>query len=834
MATRRPDRSQYAASPLAWREYGLILMQLVLLTTLVWQFHLEENRHLLTAMLLATAGFAIHARLPPRYRGPGFVALSVGAIALVLGFQEAARLLAIAAGLILIARLPVAWIVRVILLGLAVTGLVWFRRDSPDMFWPIVGLMFMFRLLIYMQAERRHSPSSSLLEASAYFLMWPNLFFPLFLVVDYRAFQDAYYNAERRQIYQGGIHWLTMGLGHLVLYRFIKHELLPSPLEIRSLTDTALFLSMNYALYLRVSGHFHVICGLLHLFGYNLPRTHDCYFLASSFSDVWRRINIYWKDFMMKSFFFPAYFRLRFWGNRAAVAFAVLWVFLWTWLGHSWQAFWLLGDFSYRAQDIVLWLSVGALVAINGVIDFIRAQRPARPEFSLVGATVHALQVIGVFACVSAFWAQWSNPEVLQLLLYSTAVISITARDAIQIGGVLAAAVVTGVIYQSATRGSSAAPAQRRMPFEQSVAWHVVPLVLVLLLSQPPAYGLLGERAAQMIAGLQADRISRGESLAQIAGYYEELNDGTLQASPFLGDPKPRRVGKAVDFSDLIQHRDDLLGHELIPRWSGSWQGAPLTINRWGMRDRDRELVKPPGTVRIAVVGTSVAMGYGVRDHETFSRILEDRLNADGGDVPRRVEVLNFGVGRYSPVHRRLQIEHKALPFEPDLILYCAHQDEIYTSAQNLAPAAFHKIDLEDPCLDAIVHDAGIRDGTSEAMARILLERHHIEILRCVYRRMAATADRIHAELVHVYLPIPGDHSLTFDPRFTASIAKEAGLETVDLSGWEGTHPVGDVMLLSTDHHPSALGHRLLAMALEPAVRQHLEQIQHHGNGVRP
>ena len=38
----------------------------------------------------------------------------------------------------------------------------------------------------------------------------------------------------------------------------------------------------------------------------------------SSFTDFWRRINIYWKDFMMKVFYYPAFFRLRRLGDYAS------------------------------------------------------------------------------------------------------------------------------------------------------------------------------------------------------------------------------------------------------------------------------------------------------------------------------------------------------------------------------------------------------------------------------------------------------------------------------------------------------------------------------------
>ena len=831
-----PADRKFANAPLAWRDYGLLLVQLALLTILVWQFHLEERRHLLAGLAVAAGGFAVHALLPAAWRRMWFIALSIGAIVLVLGPEQAGYAVAVAASLIAVTVLPAPFWARVGLLLLIAAGLVWLRNGSDAMFWPIVGSMFMFRLIVYLQNVRHARERPSLWETCSYFFLLPNAFFPLFPVVDHRTFQETYYNDERRHIYQTGVHWMAVGVAHLLLYRLIRYELLPTPLEIRTTRDVALFLTLNYALYVRISGQFHLVCGMLHLFGFNLPRTHDWYFFASSFSDIWRRINIYWKDFMMKSFFFPAFFRARRWGNMVGVIVAVLWVFVWTWFGHSWQVFWLLGDFPFRWQDGLLWMGVGAVVAVSAALDYRRAARPATSqEFSLVRAAVHSLQVIGVFACVSLFWSHWGNPDVFRMLIYSAGLTPLSTTDVVWIGGALVIALVGGIGIQYArSRRRSQLPLRHAdglsgssnlrgvVPFEQSVGWHLVPLVGVLLLAQPPVYGLFGKEAAEVIAGLQVEKASRGEALAIVDGYYEELNDQSLQSGPFLRDPAPKRRTAAVDFSDLIQYRDDLLSHELIPDWKGSWQGASLTVNRWGMRDRDRDPVKPARTTRIAVVGTSVVMGYGVENAETFSRILEERLDADAQRMGRRVEVLNFGVGRYSPVHRRLQIEHKVVAFEPDLILYVAHQDEIYISAQNLAPAVSNRVDLEDPCLDALVRASEIREDTSEAMTRLILEKYHVEILRCIYGRMAETAKKTGAGLLHVYLPIPGDHNLNFDPRICSSIAAKAGLETIDLSNWQGNRAPEEVMLASTDHHPNPLGHRLLADALEPMLRRRL------------
>jgi len=178
------------------------------------------------------------------------------------------------------------------------------------------------------------------------------------------------------------------------------------PARAGHLPHLALFLATSYALYLHVSGHFHIITGVFRLFGFGLPRTHDNYFLASSFTDIWRRINIYWKDFMVKVFFLPVFFALRGMGTRAATAIATLWVFLMTWLLHSYQVFWLTGGLPVSLYTAGLWLAVGVLVIWNLQRDLSRATRPGayRREFTVLGAVTLSARVVGMFVLVSFFW----------------------------------------------------------------------------------------------------------------------------------------------------------------------------------------------------------------------------------------------------------------------------------------------------------------------------------------------------------------------------------------------------------------------------------------------
>ena len=85
---------------------------------------------------------------------------------------------------------------------------------------------------------------------------------------------------------------------------------------------------------------------------------------------------------------------------------------------------------------------------------------------------------------------------------------------------------------------------------------------------------------------------------------------------------------------------------------------------------------KPPRTFRIAVLGASMDMGWGVAYQETYAHRLERWLNQHSGrqgiDSDRRFEVLNFAVAAYSPLQRLETLRRKVLAFEPDLVIYSA------------------------------------------------------------------------------------------------------------------------------------------------------------------
>lgn len=95
-----------------------------------------------------------------------------------------------------------------------------------------------------------------------------------------------------------------------------------------------------------------------------------------------------------------------------------------------------------------------------------------------------------------------------------------------------------------------------------------------------------------------------------------------------------------------------------------------VTFNRYGMRDsREYRLAKPPGTLRIAVIGDSFAEALQVPQAEDFCSIAERRLARCVGLGGKKVEVLNFGVYGFGTPQELIMLRRRVLRWSPDLVV---------------------------------------------------------------------------------------------------------------------------------------------------------------------
>src|SRR5262245_12490964 len=89
--------------------------------------------------------------------------------------------------------------------------------------------------------------------------------------------------------------------------------------------------------------------------------------------------------------------------------------------------------------------------------------------------------------------------------------------------------------------------------------------------------------------------------------------------------------------------------HEMKP----GYDIPPVRTNSFGLRSPEVAIPKPPGTVRILLLGDSFTFGFKAVESDVFARRIEDRLRRQPG--LSLAEVVNAGVLSYCPLLEYLQ-----------------------------------------------------------------------------------------------------------------------------------------------------------------------------------
>jgi hypothetical protein len=116
-----------------------------------------------------------------------------------------------------------------------------------------------------------------------------------------------------------------------------------------------------------------------------------------------------------------------------------------------------------------------------------------------------------------------------------------------------------------------------------------------------------------------------------------------------------------VELSNVIP--DAWTGFRLRPGVAGQ---EPYVTNDLGMHaPRSYALVPPPGTLRVAVLGSSVVYGMNLSFADTIPAVVERELRAAG----RPAEVLNFGTHAYSIVNVSALLQTYVHQLQPDAVV---------------------------------------------------------------------------------------------------------------------------------------------------------------------
>lgn len=276
---------------------------------------------------------------------------------------------------------------------------------------------------------------------------------------------------------------------------------------------------------------------------------------------------------------------------------------------------------------------------------------------------------------------------------------------------------------------------------------------------------------------------------------------------------------------------------------------VPVEINSVGLRGPEVGRDKPAGTYRILGLGDSFLFGVGVRDEDTCLRRLEKALNASA-TTERRYEVLNAGVQGYNTRDEIVNLEHRWLEFQPDLVLIGFYLNDAYADAAFLNMGQGQGVYLDQP--EGLARHCRLYDflqhGYRARISRQKMYEHYAlfyfsqprqffrqaqpgEVDWQVSAQALARAQQLsqerHFKLVLMLFPELIDLDATYPFAAIHAVIHDAcgqlQIPLLDLLATYRGHDATQLWVHPTDHHPNEEAHRLAANALETFLREQLK-----------
>jgi lysophospholipase L1-like esterase len=273
-------------------------------------------------------------------------------------------------------------------------------------------------------------------------------------------------------------------------------------------------------------------------------------------------------------------------------------------------------------------------------------------------------------------------------------------------------------------------------------------------------------------------------------------------------------------YAGELKHRSDdpVLGHEHNVSSEAVLQSVKIRINDHGLRGPPLRQPAPPR--RVLFLGASITLGWGVDEDKTMTSLIQKKFD----DAGQNVEVLNAGIGNYNAERYTELFFTKLKDLKPtDIVVHYFLRDAEKLDAGG-GNAVLRNSELAVTVWIAMQRMFGENGPTA-------LEDHYKKVYdpqEPGYIAMRASLQKLtdYAKVNNIKLTIamvPDVHDLK-NYRFgwihqhMADVAKQLGVPFIDLlPAFQGLKPE-DVWAMPGDPHPNALGHKLMADAIYPAL----------------
>jgi lysophospholipase L1-like esterase len=273
----------------------------------------------------------------------------------------------------------------------------------------------------------------------------------------------------------------------------------------------------------------------------------------------------------------------------------------------------------------------------------------------------------------------------------------------------------------------------------------------------------------------------------------------------------------------------------------------PVHINAHGTRGADFSLPKPPNTIRILSLGDSRTFGWGLSDDETYSVLLQKRLQQALGES-RKVEVINAGVNAWSFPQMNAFFRERALRWQPDMVIL--GEANLWTQFSEHADPAFVKQMMSRVRLKNFLRHFALYHYVVEVKLKDLYERQRTKfipvdpnqdtlfkeqqqkdpnaVFRDAIEQLCSTALTNRVQPVLVYIPTqttllePTTDAFSDVLRAKTATSEKLNVPLLDLT--RDLSPRAKELYLESDPvHPNAAGNEIIGRRLAEVVSSLLD-----------
>lgn len=299
---------------------------------------------------------------------------------------------------------------------------------------------------------------------------------------------------------------------------------------------------------------------------------------------------------------------------------------------------------------------------------------------------------------------------------------------------------------------------------------------------------------------------------------------------------RPPDSSQADDWRNLLHRKSEVVGlaYELTPSVEKFAQKVDIKTNSHGMRDAEPRELDADTSSRIVALGDSFTFGFGAAGEDVWPMQLERMLDALGLNKNRPLDVLNFGVGGYGTIDESLVLKHKAMAWEPDLVVLAYFLND--PEDEPIQPLHAHHV-VPSWWQYSHLMRLGHRNLKQNEMRELgggdyhrYLHAHEgkwagvVQALNDM-RRVTSEAGCEMILMIFPQTPKQKWEGYKYEDLHSkvTEAGKEAGMHVIDLLPKYKQHAPPKLRVSKTDGHPNAKGHQVAARVLSNYLKLHPE-----------